>query len=39
MATVSDMLKDDEAIHDIVAYINTLDPGPERTAMASGRGN
>ena len=39
MATVSDMLKDDEAIHDIVAYINTLDPGPERTAMAAGRGN
>jgi cytochrome c oxidase subunit 2 len=39
MATVSDMLKDDEAIHDIVAYINTLDPRPAVTAMADGRGN
>ena len=39
MATVSDMLRDDEAIHDIVAYINTLDPGPAVTAMATARGN
>lgn len=39
MATVSDMLKDDEAIRDIVAYINTLGPGPAVTAMAAGRGN
>jgi cytochrome c oxidase subunit 2 len=39
MATVSDMLADDRAIHDIVAYINTLGPAPAVTAMAAGRGN
>jgi cytochrome c oxidase subunit 2 len=39
MATVSDMLKDDEAIQDVVAYINTLDPRPAVTAMAAARGN
>ncbi len=39
MATMADSLADDRAIDDIVAYINTLDPGQARTAMANGRGN
>jgi cytochrome c oxidase subunit 2 len=39
MATLTGMLEDDEAILDLVAYINTLDPEPARTAMTSGRGN
>ncbi|MGQ0383785.1 MAG: c-type cytochrome, partial [Gammaproteobacteria bacterium] len=39
MATLTGMLKDDDAIRDLVAYINTLEPEPARTAMAPGRGN
>jgi len=39
MATMADSLADDRTINDIVAYINTLDPGQARTAMANGRGN
>lgn len=32
MAVMADSLKDDRSINDIVAYINTLDPEPSRTA-------
>jgi len=39
MATMADSLADERAINDIVAYINTLEPEPARTAMTSGRGN
>ncbi len=39
MATMADSLADDRAINDIVAYINTLDPEPARTASAGMRGN
>jgi len=39
MATMADSLADERAINDIVAYINTLEPDPARTAMTSGRGN
>ena len=37
MATLADSLKDERSINDVVAYINTLDPEPSRTAMADGR--
>ncbi len=37
MATLADSLKDERSINDVVAYINTLDPEPARTAMADGR--
>ena len=39
MAVMADSLADERAIDDIVAYINTLEPEPARTAMTSGRGN
>jgi cytochrome c oxidase subunit 2 len=39
MATMADSLADETAINDIVAYINTLQPDPARTAMTTGRGN
>src|SRR5688572_20035419 len=39
MATMADSLADERAINDIVAYINTLEPEPARTAMTAGRGN
>ena len=32
MATMADSLKDERSINDVVAYINTLDPEPVRTA-------
>jgi cytochrome c oxidase subunit 2 len=32
MATFADALKDERSINDVVAYINTLAPGPVRTA-------
>ena len=32
MATFADALKDERSINDVVAYINTLDPEPVRTA-------
>ena len=32
MATMADSLKDERSINDVVAYINTLDPEPARTA-------
>ena len=37
MATMADSLKDERSINDVVAYINTLDPEPARTAMSDGR--
>jgi cytochrome c oxidase subunit 2 len=37
MAAMADSLKDDRSINDVVAYINTLDASPSRTAMADGR--
>jgi cytochrome c oxidase subunit 2 len=37
MATMADSLKDERSINDVVAYINTLDPAPARTAMTDGR--
>ncbi len=37
MAVMADSLKDDRSINDVVAYINTLDASPARTAMADGR--
>lgn len=37
MAAMADSLKDERSINDVVAYINTLDPSPARTAMADGR--
>jgi cytochrome c oxidase subunit 2 len=37
MATMADSLKDERSINDVVAYINTLDPQPARTALAGGR--
>jgi cytochrome c oxidase subunit 2 len=37
MATMADALKDERSINDVVAYINTLDPEPARTAMRDGR--
>jgi hypothetical protein len=39
MATMADSLADERAISDIVAYINTLNPEPVRSAMTTGRGN
>ena len=39
MAAMADSLKDERSINDVVAYINTLDPLPARTAMADGRKN
>ena len=39
MSVMADSLKDERSINDIVAYINTLDPGPSRTAMTDGRKN
>jgi cytochrome c oxidase subunit 2 len=39
MATMADSLADDRAINDIVAYINTLNLEPARTALADERGN
>ena len=32
MAAMADALKDERSINDVVAYINTLEPGPVRTA-------
>ncbi len=32
MATMADALKDERSINDVVAYINTLNPEPSRTA-------
>jgi hypothetical protein len=32
MATFADALKNERSINDVVAYINTLDPQPVRTA-------
>jgi hypothetical protein len=32
MATFADSLKNERSINDVVAYINTLDPLPARTA-------
>jgi cytochrome c oxidase subunit 2 len=37
MAVMADSLKDERSINDVVAYINTLDPEPARTAMADRR--
>ena len=37
MATFADALKDERSINDVVAYINTLDAEPARTAMRDGR--
>ena len=37
MATFADALKDERSINDVVAYINTLEPSPTRTAMKGGR--
>ena len=37
MGAMADSLKDERSINDVVAYINTLDPLPARTAMADGR--
>ena len=37
MAAMADSLKDERSINDVVAYINTLDTSPSRTAMADGR--
>jgi cytochrome c oxidase subunit 2 len=37
MATFADALKDERSINDVVAYINTLDAEPTRTAMRDGR--
>jgi hypothetical protein len=34
---MADSLKDERSINDVIAYINTLDPEPARTAMAAGR--
>lgn len=39
MTAMSKVLKDEQAIDDLVAYINTLDPGDGKTAMAAGRGD
>ena len=30
-------IKDERSINDVVAYINTLEPSPTRTAMKGGR--
>jgi hypothetical protein len=32
MAVMADSLKDERSVNDVVSYINTLQPGPVRTA-------
>ena len=39
MTAMSKVLEDERAIDDLVSYINTLEPGDARTAMAAGRGD